>query len=112
MIALPAHFGPKVTDGLNPVPLSREIEIESQLRRRAAGYRGTRHRPRADSRRPPLSSMLTQRLQQVSGCLQICCVQALRELLEYRLQDRAGTFALSLGCPQCRQVDGSAQFPC
>lgn len=48
---------------------------------------------------PPFSNTLPERRQQMIGCLQICCIQALREFLEYRLQDRAGMFALSPGCP-------------
>ena len=54
------------------------------------------------------AAKLAQGRQQVLCSVQIHGVEAVRELLEYRLQKRTGALGLSLSDPQCRQVDHGA----
>jgi hypothetical protein len=54
---------------------------------------------------------IVQRRQQAFGRLQIRRIEALGKTLGYRLLNSTGAPPLSVGRPQPRQVDGTAQFP-
>src|SRR5260221_6093672 len=60
---------------------------------------------------PERQAYLAQGRQQVSRGFQVCCIEALRELLEYRLQKRPCSVRSPPTGPKCRQIDRGAYLP-